>query len=204
MRQHTGYAAATRRALAARQRGSRTERVDPRAPLSPRSLLAAQRLAGNSAVAALVQRQEDEAVAGQRVRSVLQSGGAPLDAAFQTRAENYLGAELSHVRVHHDRAAAASARAVQSQAYTSGSHIVFGSGKYDPASSVGQQRLAHELTHVVQQQRGPVAGTVGASGLKISDPSDRFEREAERVGKAFVSDGAAHHIKGNDSAGEDD
>ncbi len=39
--------------------------------------------------------------------------------------------------------------------------------------------LAHELTHVIQQRQGPVAGTDYGNGLKVSDPSDRFEVEAE-------------------------
>jgi hypothetical protein len=39
--------------------------------------------------------------------------------------------------------------------------------------------LAHELTHVIQQRSGPVDGTPTAGGIRVSDPSDRFEREAE-------------------------
>jgi hypothetical protein len=151
-------------------------------------LTALQRAAGNRAVTAAVQRDEDEVAAGAAVRSVLGSGGAPLDGAFRTRAESILGADLSRVRVHIDAAAAESARAVQSHAYTSGSDIVFGQGMYDTASTAGQSRLAHELTHVVQQQRGPVAGTVSAGALSISDPSDRFEREAEAMGAAFAAE----------------
>ena len=38
--------------------------------------------------------------------------------------------------------------------------------------------LAHELTHVVQQRSGPVDGSAAGGGIKVSDPSDRFEREA--------------------------
>ncbi len=38
--------------------------------------------------------------------------------------------------------------------------------------------LAHELTHVVQQRGGPVDGTPAPGGVRVSDPSDRFEREA--------------------------
>jgi hypothetical protein len=38
--------------------------------------------------------------------------------------------------------------------------------------------LAHELTHVVQQRSGPVDGTPSGGGIQVSDPSDRFEREA--------------------------
>ena len=38
--------------------------------------------------------------------------------------------------------------------------------------------LAHELTHVVQQRSGPVDGTDAGGGIQVSDPSDRFERDA--------------------------
>lgn len=135
----------------------------------------------------VLQRDEDEVMAGDRVRSVLRSGGAPLDPFFRSTAESFLGADLSQVRVHTDVAAAESARAVQSHAYTSGTHVVFDQGMYDIRSSAGRGRLMHELTHVVQQQRGPVAGINSASGLSLSDPSDRFEREASRAGVAFAS-----------------
>lgn len=171
-----GRDTARRRDDAGNQRGAATSGA----------LEALQRSAGNRAVTALLQRQDDEAVGGQ-VRSVLRSGGTPLDAAFRTRAEQFLGADLSQVRVHTGGTAAESAQAVGARAYTSGSNIVFGSGQYDTSSSAGQQRLAHELTHVVQQQRGPVAGTPTAGGLQISDPSDRFEREADQLGTAFVA-----------------
>ncbi|MGH3943144.1 MAG: DUF4157 domain-containing protein [Pseudonocardiaceae bacterium] len=125
--------------------------------------------------------------AGEQVRSVLRSGGARLDPSFQNRAESFLGADLSQVRVHTGAAAAESARAVQAHAYTSGVHVVFGQGMYDTRSPAGQNRLVHELTHVVQQQRGPVTGTHSAGGLSLSDPSDRFEREASQSGAAFTS-----------------
>ncbi len=59
------------------------------------------------------------------------------------------------------------------RAYTVGNHVVIGDG------IAGKHTLAHELTHVIQQRRGPVAGTDNGGGLKISDPSDRFEREAQ-------------------------
>jgi hypothetical protein len=59
-----------------------------------------------------------------------------------------------------------------------GSNVVFQRDKYDPASTEGKTMLAHELTHVVQQRSGPVDGTAAGGGIKVSDPSDRFEREA--------------------------
>lgn len=39
--------------------------------------------------------------------------------------------------------------------------------------------MAHELTHVLQQRSGPVAGNETGNGLSISDPSDAFERAVE-------------------------
>ncbi|NEE20089.1 DUF4157 domain-containing protein, partial [Streptomyces sp. SID7499] len=67
----------------------------------------------------------------------------------------------------------ASATEIGARAYTSGNHVVIGTGGTD------KHTLAHELTHVIQQRQGPVAGTDNGTGLKVSEPSDRFEREAE-------------------------
>jgi hypothetical protein len=64
--------------------------------------------------------------------------------------------DFAHVRVHTDRRAAESALAVNAKAYTVGHDIVFGDGYYSPATASGQNLIAHELTHVVQQsQTGP-------------------------------------------------
>ncbi|MYR64083.1 DUF4157 domain-containing protein, partial [Streptomyces sp. SID625] len=87
--------------------------------------------------------------------------------------EARLGADFSDVRMHTDQAARRSAAEIGARAYTSGSHVVVGEGGAD------RHTLAHELTHVVQQRQGPVAGTDHGDGLRVSDPSDRFEREAE-------------------------
>ena len=41
--------------------------------------------------------------------------------------------------------------------------------------------LAHELSHVVQQSQGPVDGSDAPGGIRVSSPSDRFERSAEET-----------------------
>jgi hypothetical protein len=61
--------------------------------------------------------------------------------------------DLSQVRIHTDDHAAASARAVNALAYTVGKHIVFETGTYSRHTLSGKRLLAHELTHVVQQDR---------------------------------------------------
>nr|WP_259409088.1 DUF4157 domain-containing protein [Streptomyces murinus] len=124
------------------------------------------------------------------VHDVLRTGGRPLDEGVRTDMEARLGADFSDVRVHSDARARASATAMGARAYTSGNHIVIGDGGGD------RHTLAHELTHVIQQRRGPVAGTETGDGLRVSDPSDRFEREAEatahRVLRGSPAGAAAH------------
>jgi hypothetical protein len=92
--------------------------------------------------------------------------------------EGRLGADFSDVRIHNDGRAHESAKSVNAHAYTVGSNIVFQRDAYDPASTAGRTTLAHELTHVMQQRNGPVDGEAAPGGIRVSDPSDRFERAA--------------------------
>ena len=85
------------------------------------------------------------------VHEVLQSPGQPLDASSRAYFEPRFGKDFSGVRVHSGGVAEQSAREVKAQAYTVGHQIVFGPGRFAPATHDGQQLLAHELTHVVQQ-----------------------------------------------------
>lgn len=122
------------------------------------------------------------------VHDVLRSPGKPLPKPVQTDMEARLGSDFSDVRLHTDSVAHTAAESVQAHAFTSGSDIVFQRGKYDPTSAAGRHTLAHELTHVVQQRSGPVAGTATGHGFKVSDPADRFEREAESTAARVMSD----------------
>jgi Domain of unknown function (DUF4157) len=138
----------------------------------PRGVLGLQRAVGNAGATAAL--EEDRSP----VHDVIAAPGAPLDHDVREDMEARLGHDFSDVRVHSDGAADASAKAVNAHAYTVGSHIAFQRSAYDPGSQEGRTTLAHELTHVVQQRNGPVDGTPAAGGVSISNPSDRFEREA--------------------------
>jgi hypothetical protein len=59
----------------------------------------------------------------------LRSSGQPLDAAARAFMEPRFGYDFSRVRVHADSKAAKSAEAVNAQAYTVGSNIVFGANQ---------------------------------------------------------------------------
>jgi hypothetical protein len=84
----------------------------------------------------------------------MQGGGAPLSAATRALFEPRFGADFSHVRVHTGGRADSTAKAISAKAFTAGSDIVFATGQYSPESHEGQHLLAHELTHVVQQDPG--------------------------------------------------
>jgi len=59
--------------------------------------------------------------------------------------------DFSGIRIHADAQAHQAARAVNAQAFTVGSDIVFGAGRYSPGDVEGRRLLAHELTHTLQQ-----------------------------------------------------
>jgi hypothetical protein len=149
------------------------------------SVLGLQRAAGNGAVSSLM---EDER---SPVHDVINSGGRPLEPEVRADMESRLGHDFSDVRVHDDAAAAASATAVNAHAYTVGSNVVFQRDKYDPSTHDGKTTLAHELTHVIQQRSGPVDGSSAPGGIKVSDPSDRFEREAASHAEQVIASPAA-------------
>jgi len=118
--------------------------------------------------------------------------------------EGRIGADLRDVRVHAGSEANELSTAVQARAFTTGSEIFFKDGKYDPQSQDGLRLLAHEVTHVIQQSKGSVAGSEVAEGVSISDPSDSFEQEAEQVAEQVSTSKPVsnHGIGASTGAGE--
>jgi hypothetical protein len=155
--------------------------------VTPSAVMHLQKTAGNEAVTTAIEEQQ-----ASPVKDVVGSGGgSPLDRDTRGFMESRLGADFGDVRIHTDSKASESAKSVQAYAYTVGSDVVFQSGRYDPQSDSGKRMLAHELTHVVQQRSGPVAGTPAPGGIKISNPSDSFERAAERNADQAMSASSA-------------
>ncbi len=104
--------------------------------------------------------------------------GTPLAPDLAEQIGGKLGDGFADVRVHTDGLSDSLARSVQARAFTTGSDIFFAQGEYRPQSSAGRELLAHELTHVVQQRGAPVTGE-----MRVSDPGDALEREAERAAR---------------------
>ena len=152
-----------------------------------------------SAATAHAKRPHSQASAGT-VRRALDTPGELLREDLAAPMERRLGHSFRDVRVHSDAMAATSARALGADAYTIGHDIVFGAGQYQPATPAGQETLAHELSHVVQQRgSSPVAG-----GMLTVDASATAEDEARRVAaqtRAATGDGIQPVSIGVGSAG---
>lgn len=163
----------------------------PRSVHGEASLLHLQRMAGNASVVQML-AEEGAIAGGEEERSPVhdvigKGGGSPLDEGTRSTMESKFGQDFSDVRIHTDAKASQSAEAVGANAYTVGNEMVFRSGHFDSSSPTGQRTLAHELSHVVQQRSGPVDGTEAAGGIRLSDPSDRFERAADQTADKVMS-----------------
>ncbi len=141
---------------------------------------------------------------------VPRAGGRPLDPSTRHSMDARFGYDFSRVRIHDDASAAATSRHLDASAYTVGRDVVFGEGRFDPNSPAGRHLLAHELAHVVQQDRagartlgGPVIHRRSAGawlGIFIGTEEGTFDDKElhdylDKVTKAgwidggFVADG---------------
>jgi Domain of unknown function (DUF4157) len=103
-----------------------------------RAMLGLQHAVGNRAVQRLVEE-------------ALRSPGEPLNDNSLARMENVFGRDFTGVRLHTNPDAAAAAVALNTKAFTFGNDIVL-TGCPDTHTYDGRKLLAHELTHVVQQE----------------------------------------------------
>ncbi len=103
------------------------------------------------------------------IERALHTTGRPLHPTDRQWMETRFGYNFGQVRIHADATSAAAAEAVQAQAFTLGSDIVFGGRQYAPATVAGRHLLAHELTHVVQQGAAtPRRAGAGATAIQTS------------------------------------
>jgi len=126
----------------------------------------------------------DDAVAGKIAAK--RGGGQALDAEARSDLGQALGHDFSDVRVHTDGEADSLNRAVEAEAFTTGTDIFFRGGAYNPGSADGRQLLAHELMHVVQQRGAPPSGE-----MRVSSPDDASERQASSVAEHLASAASA-------------
>ena len=99
----------------------------------------------------------------------LNGSGSRLPDTTRAFFEPRFGADFSQVRVHTDARTTDSAKSVNAKAFTVGSDIYFANGQDAPSISTGDETLAHELTHVAQNDNGLVP-QVATREQAISQP----------------------------------
>lgn len=141
-----------------------------------------------------IQRMASQPAAGvgtapMSVNHALAQSGRPLESSLRQDMEHRLGHDFSRVRIHTGPAAESSAREVSARAYTVGQSVVFNTSQFEPQSLSGRRLIAHELTHVVQQdggarrvQRTPSPAAEGAAQAGEQNPTWQFGRTMEGRG----------------------
>ena len=111
------------------------------------------------------------------------ASGEPLDDGVKGDMEKFFGADLGGVRVHADASAATLSRELNAHAFTVGSDIFFGYGKFSPETTDGRGTLAHELTHVGQQGGfgGPAPSAQRAGGEELQALAIQRDSEDEEL-----------------------
>ena len=120
-----------------------------------------------------------QSTAGNRAIAQWFTAGRPLDPPTRRVMESRFGLDFSAVHVHDDARAAATAAGIHAAAFTVGQDIVFGAGRYAPATGEGRELLAHELAHTVQQRGARSEAPPVARGSAL-------ETQAEQAGRAVA------------------
>lgn len=86
--------------------------------------------------------------------------------------EPRFGRDFSKVKVHTDGNAASLSQQLGAKAFTYGGDIYMGAGQYQPGTPGGDHLLAHELSHVIQQERmgSPMIQREVEPGQERQDP----------------------------------
>ena len=130
-------------------------------------------------------------------------GGRVMDPKVRAEMESSFGRDFSDVHIHTDQEALEMNKELGAQAFTHGKDIYFNSGKYHPETATGKHLLAHELTHVVQQNaQAPKASSQISkythSENLISRKGDEDKREAlpsfDKMWSSFPT-GSAEDVK---------
>jgi len=116
---------------------------------------------------------------GRDIQSI-KGTGQRLSTSEQAFFEPRFGVDFGDVHVHSDAQAASLARSINASAFTLGHNVVFGAGEYSSDSLAGRKLLAHELTHVVQQNG---EGTVIQRKPPLKDVLKNYQVKDDKLKK---------------------
>jgi hypothetical protein len=113
--------------------------------------------------------------------------GGGLPSQVSREMSGMFGHDFSGVSVHNDSAAHNVCRSIGANAFATGNDVYFAAGKFAPGSREGDQLIAHELTHVVQQNGGGVSRRLAKKGVSFSSPGDPYETQADAVAESVIA-----------------
>ncbi|MEH2354725.1 eCIS core domain-containing protein [Nostoc sp.] len=149
-------------------------------------------LAGS--ITPLVQRQGGgrTAATSELETSIQQArgNGQPLADDIKHPMEQAFGADFGGVRVHTDTQSNRLNESIQARAFTTGQDVFFRQGEYSPGSDAGKELLAHELTHVVQQN----GSAVQPKSLHVAPKENKLQT---KVPTTSVGHGLAIQLREN-------
>jgi hypothetical protein len=112
--------------------------------------------------------------------------GSPLPSKVRTFMEPRFKEDFSNVRIHTGERPAQLSAHLNAQAFTVGRHIFFGKDQFKPESKKGQELIAHELTHTIQQ---------GATTIKRSEDVRVTHQSPPKVQRLGISDALDYFAK---------
>ena len=122
-----------------------------------------------------------------KVQSIQQSSGHRLPLSIRSFMEPRFQENFSGVKVHTDNAAANLAHDLQARAFTIGRNIVFGRGEFQQNIPSGRKLIAHELTHVIQQNRASIQTNFGIQRVTTSPGIDESIVPPENISECVTS-----------------
>ena len=96
--------------------------------------------------------------------------GSALPKDTQAEMETPFGVDFSQVKIHNDSKSIEMNKDLGAQAFTHGKDVYFNQGKFSPTSKDGKKLLAHELTHVVQQNSNELSKNQKANQTATNNP----------------------------------
>ena len=179
---------------AAKQPKPMDQALDKQRPTGPgpnvAGVLNLQQKVGNQAVQRLLAQRSSEDgfdLDGETTNRINQArgGGQALEGPIQKQMGQAMGHDFSGVRVHTSSESDTLNQQLGAKAFTTGQDIFFKQGEYNPGSSSGNELLAHELTHVIQQSSGKVENS--DSGMTVRPAGDAYEQEADAMAKQVTN-----------------
>lgn len=137
------------------------------------------------------------------------SNGEPLPVLIRQFFEPRFASNFNQVRIHTNHQANVFAASINAKAYTSGNNIVFGKGYFQPESYTGKHLLAHELTHVIQQNpKGSYSSKPGLNSISpLSTPTlqrDPEEQTDPDPVREILTELARYYVDDADAVGDSD